>query len=108
MLKRIKRREISLEDMLIPGRKPKWKISSHQKVLQTLCVQFYLNKFEQIHRIVHIPTFEKECPATGGLGGVGVMVAVAMGARVIAMGRNEKELERLREHVKRGTPNSNI
>ncbi|KAI1621803.1 chaperonin 10-like protein [Exophiala viscosa] len=44
------------------------------------------------------------CPATGGFGGAGVQVAVAMGARVIAMGRNEKELARLKEHVKKGTP----
>ncbi|KAK4546964.1 hypothetical protein LTR36_001696 [Oleoguttula mirabilis] len=44
------------------------------------------------------------CPATGGFGGAGVLVAVAMGARVIAMGRNEQELERLQEHVHKGTP----
>jgi threonine dehydrogenase-like Zn-dependent dehydrogenase len=47
-------------------------------------------------------------PATGGYGGAGVQVAVAMGARVIAMGRNEKELARLQEHVKRGTPGASI
>lgn len=46
--------------------------------------------------------------ATGGFGGAGVQVAVAMGARVIAMGRNETELARLKEHVKRGTPAANI
>ncbi|KAK5124630.1 hypothetical protein LTR85_001343 [Meristemomyces frigidus] len=44
------------------------------------------------------------CPATGGFGGAGVQVAVAMGARVIAMGRNETELARLQEHVRKGTP----
>ncbi|KAK5204764.1 hypothetical protein LTR99_006754 [Exophiala xenobiotica] len=45
------------------------------------------------------------CPATGGFGGAGVQVAIAMGARVIAMGRNEKELARLKEHItKQGTP----
>ncbi|KAK4944363.1 hypothetical protein LTR10_016249 [Elasticomyces elasticus] len=48
------------------------------------------------------------CPATGGFGGAGVQVAVAMGARVIAMGRNEKELARLKEHVKRGTPSASV
>ncbi|KAL9087512.1 MAG: hypothetical protein Q9165_006623 [Trypethelium subeluteriae] len=48
------------------------------------------------------------CPATGGFGGAGVQVAIAMGARVIAMGRNEQELARLKEHVKRGTPGANI
>ncbi|EOO01172.1 putative alcohol dehydrogenase protein [Phaeoacremonium minimum UCRPA7] len=48
------------------------------------------------------------CPATGGYGGAGVQVAIAMGARVIAMGRNEKELARLKEHVKRGSPNAEI
>ena len=48
------------------------------------------------------------CPATGGFGGAGVMVAVAMGARVIALGRNEQELARLKEHVKRGSPAASI
>ena len=47
-------------------------------------------------------------PATGGYGGAGVQVAVAMGARVIAMGRNEAELARLREHVIAGSPGANI
>lgn len=42
-------------------------------------------------------------PATGGYGGAGVQVAVAMGARVIAIGRREVELERLKAHVLRGT-----
>ncbi|KAJ4361494.1 hypothetical protein N0V95_001831 [Ascochyta clinopodiicola] len=47
-------------------------------------------------------------PATGGYGGAGVQVAVAMGAKVIAMGRNERELERLREHILRGSPGASI
>ena len=34
-------------------------------------------------------------PATGGFGGAAVLVALAMGARVIAMGRNKKALEEL-------------
>ncbi|KAI1396691.1 GroES-like protein [Hypoxylon fuscum] len=48
------------------------------------------------------------CPATGGYGGAGVQVAIAMGVRVIAYGRNEKELARLKEHVLKGTPNASI
>lgn len=48
------------------------------------------------------------CPATGGFGGAGVQVAVAMGAKVIAMGRNEDELARLKAHVLRGTPEANV
>ncbi|KAF2814634.1 NAD(P)-binding protein [Mytilinidion resinicola] len=48
------------------------------------------------------------CPATGGFGGAGVQVAVAMGARVIAMGRNEQELARLKAHVVEGTPGAAI
>lgn len=48
------------------------------------------------------------CPATGGFGGGGVQVAITMGARVIAMGRNEKEIARLKEHIKKGTPAANI
>ena len=48
------------------------------------------------------------CPATGGFGGAGVQVAIAMGARVIALGRNEKELARLKEHVKKGTPGAGV
>ncbi|KAF2113974.1 chaperonin 10-like protein [Lophiotrema nucula] len=34
-------------------------------------------------------------PATGGFGGAAVLTAVAMGARVIAMGRNERKLSSL-------------
>ena len=48
------------------------------------------------------------CPATGGFGGAGVQVAIAMGARVIAMGRNEDELTRLKAHVLDGTPGASI
>jgi threonine dehydrogenase-like Zn-dependent dehydrogenase len=48
------------------------------------------------------------CPATGGYGGAAVQVALAMGARVIAMGRNEKELARMKAMVLRGTPLASI
>ena len=48
------------------------------------------------------------CPATGGFGGAAVLVAVAMGARVIAMGRNEKELLRLKEHANRNARGASI
>ena len=48
------------------------------------------------------------CPATGGFGGAGVQVAIAMGARVIALGRNENELARLKEHVKKGIPGASV
>jgi threonine dehydrogenase-like Zn-dependent dehydrogenase len=47
-------------------------------------------------------------PATGGYGGAGVLTAVAMGARVIAMGRNEQELARIRAHVLRSSPHAPI
>ncbi|KAI1462780.1 putative quinone oxidoreductase [Annulohypoxylon moriforme] len=47
-------------------------------------------------------------PATGGYGGAGVMTAVAMGARVIAAGRNERELERLKGLVRKGSPNASV
>jgi D-arabinose 1-dehydrogenase-like Zn-dependent alcohol dehydrogenase len=47
-------------------------------------------------------------PATGGFGSAGVMVAIAMGARVIALGRNETKLAKLKEHVRKGTPGANI
>ncbi|KAF1850069.1 GroES-like protein [Cucurbitaria berberidis CBS 394.84] len=47
-------------------------------------------------------------PATGGYGGAGVQVAIAMGARVIAMGRSEEKLARLKEHVLNGSPNAQI
>jgi D-arabinose 1-dehydrogenase-like Zn-dependent alcohol dehydrogenase len=48
------------------------------------------------------------CPATGGFGSADVMVAIAMGARVIALSRNEAKLAKLKEHVRRGTPGANI
>ena len=38
-------------------------------------------------------------PATGGFGGAAVVVALAMGARVIAMGRDIRKLEALREKL---------
>jgi len=47
-------------------------------------------------------------PATGPFGGAGVQVAIALGARVIAMGRNEKELARLKEHIQQGVPGASI
>lgn len=47
-------------------------------------------------------------PATGGYGGAGVQVAIAMGARVIAMGRNETELARLKAHILKGSPKASI
>ncbi|TRX89859.1 hypothetical protein FHL15_009292 [Xylaria flabelliformis] len=48
------------------------------------------------------------CPSTGGFSGAGVQVALAIGARVIAMGRNETELARLKSFVTKGTPWANI
>ncbi|KAK1087010.1 hypothetical protein LTR48_003020 [Friedmanniomyces endolithicus] len=39
------------------------------------------------------------CPATGPFGGAAVIVALAMGARVIAMGRNKDSLARLKKVV---------
>ncbi|KAI1389526.1 putative quinone oxidoreductase [Hypoxylon trugodes] len=48
------------------------------------------------------------CPATANYGGAGVLCAAAMGARVIAWGRNEEKLARLKEYVLRGIPNANI
>ncbi|KAI1148493.1 GroES-like protein [Nemania diffusa] len=48
------------------------------------------------------------CPATGGFSGAGVQVALAIGARVIAMGRNEAELARLKAFVVKGTPWVNL
>lgn len=48
------------------------------------------------------------CPATGGYGGAAVQVAVAMGARVIAMGRNEEKLAALKAHVKNVSSNATI
>ncbi|KAK9773221.1 putative alcohol dehydrogenase protein [Seiridium cardinale] len=48
------------------------------------------------------------CPATGSFGGAGVHVAAALGARVIAMGRNGEELARLRTFVRKGIPSARI
>lgn len=45
-------------------------------------------------------------PATGNFGGAGVAVAAAMGARVIAMGRNESELARVKAIVESNMPGS--
>ncbi|KAF1968547.1 hypothetical protein BU23DRAFT_592072 [Bimuria novae-zelandiae CBS 107.79] len=47
-------------------------------------------------------------PATGEYGGAAVMVAIVMGARVIAMGGNEAELARLKKHVLKGSPGASI
>ena len=47
-------------------------------------------------------------PATGGYGGAATMVAIALGARVIAFGRNEAELARLKNHVLEGSPSAMI
>ena len=47
-------------------------------------------------------------PATGGYGGAGVRVALAMGARVIAMGRNEEKLAALKQHVLTSSPEAQI
>jgi NADPH:quinone reductase-like Zn-dependent oxidoreductase len=61
-------------------------------------------------RDIHLETGETVVvsPATGGFGGAAVQVAIAMGARVIAVGRNESKLAVLKEHVLSGTPNANI
>lgn len=48
------------------------------------------------------------CPATGNFGGAAVQVAVALGARVTAMGRNTTEPTRLKAHILQSTPNANI
>ncbi len=40
-------------------------------------------------------------PATGAFGGAAVLVALAMGARVIAMGRNVEKLERIKGRSER-------
>jgi threonine dehydrogenase-like Zn-dependent dehydrogenase len=47
-------------------------------------------------------------PATGGYGGAGVLVALAMGARVIAGGRSAGKLAALKEHVLAGSPHAQI
>lgn len=48
------------------------------------------------------------CPATGFYGSLGVQVAIAMGARVIAMGRNEENLAKLKENITRHSQTANI
>lgn len=48
------------------------------------------------------------CPATGFYSSLGVQVAVAMGARVIAMGRDEEKLAKLKEDVKTKSPRADI
>ncbi|KAM3440343.1 hypothetical protein NHJ13734_003361 [Beauveria thailandica] len=48
------------------------------------------------------------CPATGFYGSLGVQVAIVMGARVIAMGRSEEKLAKLKEDVKRHSQAANI
>lgn len=45
-------------------------------------------------------------PATGGFGGAAVHVAAAMGAQVIAMGRNEAELHRIKSTIENNMPSS--
>ncbi|KAH7412287.1 hypothetical protein DE146DRAFT_274852 [Phaeosphaeria sp. MPI-PUGE-AT-0046c] len=47
-------------------------------------------------------------PATGGYGGAGVQVAIAMGARVIAAGRSQEKLAALKDHVLACSPNAQI
>jgi D-arabinose 1-dehydrogenase-like Zn-dependent alcohol dehydrogenase len=47
-------------------------------------------------------------PATGGFGGAAVQVAITMGARVIAMGRNQEELARLKTHIEASNPKAEI
>jgi NADPH:quinone reductase-like Zn-dependent oxidoreductase len=47
-------------------------------------------------------------PATGGFGGAGVQVAISMGCKVIAMGRNEQELARLKIWVTERNSNAII
>ncbi|KAI1324552.1 GroES-like protein [Xylariaceae sp. FL0255] len=44
------------------------------------------------------------CPSTAGFGGAAVHVTAALGARVIAMGRNEEELKRLKNFIDKGMP----
>ncbi|KIW87540.1 uncharacterized protein Z519_11864 [Cladophialophora bantiana CBS 173.52] len=48
------------------------------------------------------------CPATGGFGAAGVQVAIAMGARVIAIGRNEQELARLKTRISKGSSTPHV
>lgn len=48
------------------------------------------------------------CPATGFYGSLGVQLAVAMGATVIAMGRSEEKLANLVTDVRKGLPAASI
>lgn len=48
------------------------------------------------------------CPATGGFGGAGAHVAAALGARVIAMGRHEEKLARLKAFITKGMPAARV
>ncbi|OGM42388.1 putative quinone oxidoreductase [Aspergillus bombycis] len=48
------------------------------------------------------------CPATGFYSGFAVQVAITMGARVIAMGRNEEKLANLKEQVQQRSPGADI
>ncbi|KAF2027287.1 GroES-like protein [Setomelanomma holmii] len=47
-------------------------------------------------------------PATGNYGGSGVLVALAMGARVIAAGRSREKLDALKERALASMPNARI
>jgi threonine dehydrogenase-like Zn-dependent dehydrogenase len=47
-------------------------------------------------------------PATGNYGGAGVLVALAMGARVIAAGRNADKLAALKSHILASSPTAQI
>ncbi|CAG7917612.1 unnamed protein product [Penicillium olsonii] len=48
------------------------------------------------------------CPATGFYGSLGVQIAAAMGARVIAMGRSEEKLAKLVRDVQKLSPVSSV
>jgi threonine dehydrogenase-like Zn-dependent dehydrogenase len=47
-------------------------------------------------------------PARGGYCSAAVLVAIAMGARVITMARNEQKLAELKEHVLKSSPDAQI
>ncbi len=48
------------------------------------------------------------CPATGFYGSMGVQAAAAIGARVIAMGRNEDKLVKLKRDIEHHLPDAEI
>lgn len=48
------------------------------------------------------------CPATGFYGSLGVQLAAAMGAKVIAMGRSEEKLAKLVKDIQKGLPRADI